>query len=60
MVKHFRISETKNFELRADFIDAFNSPQWGNPNTDINSLNFGNITTAEGNRIIVIGVRLNF
>jgi Carboxypeptidase regulatory-like domain len=60
VVKRFRISESKNFELRADFIDALNSPQWGSPNTDINSLNFGNITGAGGNRIIVIGVRLNF
>jgi hypothetical protein len=60
VVKRFRISETKNFELRADFIDAFNSPQWGNPNADINSLNFGNITSAGGNRIIVIGARVNF
>ena len=60
VVKRFRISESKNFELRADFIDALNSPQWGNPNTDINSLNFGNITSADGNRVIVIGVRLNF
>ncbi len=63
MVKRFRISESKNFELRADFINAFNTPQWSNPtaaNLDINSTNFGNITGAGGNRIIVIGARINF
>jgi hypothetical protein len=60
VVKRFRISETKNFEVRADFIDALNHPIWGNPNTDINSLNFGRITGAGGNRIIVIGARINF
>jgi len=39
-----------------------NTPQWSNLNlnTDINSVNFGNITTASGNRIVVVGARLNF
>ena len=60
MVKRFRISGSKNCELRADFIDAFNSPQWGDPNPNINDTAFGTITTANGNRIIVIGARFNF
>jgi hypothetical protein len=65
MVKRFRISESKNLELRADFINAFNSPQWSNPaaaNLDINSTNFGNITSTRNdtNRVIVIGGRFNF
>ena len=37
-----------------------NSPQWGNPNLDINDLNFGRITSAGGNRVVVLGARLNF
>ncbi|MGH9838663.1 MAG: carboxypeptidase regulatory-like domain-containing protein, partial [Blastocatellia bacterium] len=60
LIKRFRIRERSNFELRADLIDVLNTPQWGNPNTDINSLNFGRITDAGGNRIIVIGARINF
>ena len=44
----------------AGVYNAFNTPQWGNPNTDINSTNFGRITNAGGNRIIVLEARINF
>jgi 23S rRNA-intervening sequence protein len=39
-----------------------NSPLFSNPNTDINSSNFGRITNtlADTNRVIVVGVRFNF
>jgi Carboxypeptidase regulatory-like domain len=65
MVKRFRIGESKNIELRADFINAFNTPQWNNPtaaNLEINSINFGSITSTRNdtNRIIVLGARINF
>jgi hypothetical protein len=32
----------------------------GNPTTDISSTNFGRITGASGNRIMVIEMRINF
>ena len=32
----------------------------GRPNVDMNSVNFGRITSATGNRIVVIGARINF
>lgn len=60
VIKTIRITETRNVQFDAILQDAFNSPQFGNPNTDINSLSFGRITGAGGNRIIVIGVRFNF
>ncbi len=60
LVKRIRTTERTNLELRADFINASNSPQFDNPNTDINSTNFGRITGAGGTRIIVVGARLNF
>jgi hypothetical protein len=60
LVKRIKIKEETNFEFRADFIDALNHPRFGNPNTDINSTNFGRITGAGGNRIIVLNARLNF
>jgi len=46
--------------LRLDAIDVLNSPQFGTPEGDINSLQFGRITTAAGNRIVVLGGRFNF
>jgi hypothetical protein len=47
-------------ELRADAINLTNSPQFGTPNGDINSLSFGRITSAEGERLVVVGLRLYF
>jgi hypothetical protein len=60
LIKRVRITETKEFELRVDANNILNHPNFGNPVVDINSLNFGRITTAGGNRILVINARLNF
>jgi len=60
LVKRIRIAEGKTLELRADAVNFSNSPQFSGPNTDINSTNFGRITGAGGNRIIVVGGRFNF
>jgi hypothetical protein len=60
LVKRIRITESRNLEFRLTAIDALNHPVWGNPNTDINSTNFGRITTADGNRIVILDLRFNF
>ena len=60
LIKRVRIGEGKELEFRVDAIDVLNSPQFGNPEDDISSLTFGRITTATGNRIIVLGARINF
>ncbi len=60
VLKRVKIREKIDFQFTANFIDALNTPQWGNPNTDINSVNFGRITGASGNRIIVLEARVNF
>ena len=60
LIKRVRIDETKEFEVRMDAIDILNTPQWGDPNLNINSLNFGRITTAAGNRQFTINARVNF
>jgi hypothetical protein len=43
LAKRFQIREGTSFTLRIDAIDALNTPQWNNPNVDINSNNFGRI-----------------
>lgn len=58
--KRIPVREQMYFMVRADFIDALNRPIWGNPNTDINNANFGRITTATGNRTIVLNARFDF
>jgi hypothetical protein len=60
LIKRVKISERYELMLRADAENLTNRPQFGNPNTDINSLNFGRITGASGNRILVVSGRLNF
>jgi len=37
-----------------------NKPQWGLPNTNINSTTFGRITTATGSRTILMNARVDF
>jgi len=60
LIKHVRITETKEFEFRVDANNVLNHPNFGNPNLNINSTSFGRITTAGGNRSFVMNARLNF
>jgi hypothetical protein len=60
LIKRVPFREGKEFLLRADAINVLNSPQFGDPNTDINSTSFGRITSAGGSRIVVLSMRVNF
>jgi hypothetical protein len=60
IVKRFLVTESKTFEFRLDAINVLNKPNWGNPETDINNINFGRITTATGARRFVVNARINF
>lgn len=54
------IRERVNLQFRAEFFDAFNSPQFGAPNGSVTATNFGQITSAGGSRQIQLGLRLSF
>jgi hypothetical protein len=58
--KRVRIGEGKSFTIRADAINFLNTPQWNNPETDINSADFGRITNATGTRTVTINARIDF
>jgi hypothetical protein len=63
VIKRVQIKERIVFELNATAENVSNTPQWDAPteaNRNINSLNFGRITTAGGARIVTIGGRINF
>jgi hypothetical protein len=60
LVKRVRIGEGKDFEFRVDAIDVLNTPHFGNPTTAINDTGFGRITSATGNRLVVLNARINF
>ncbi|MBM3811459.1 MAG: carboxypeptidase regulatory-like domain-containing protein [Acidimicrobiia bacterium] len=60
LIKKITVRETWNLELRADAEDVWNKPDFNDPNGNINSVDFGRITGAGGNRIVVLSLRLNF
>jgi hypothetical protein len=48
LFKTFPIWENVKIQLRAEFLNLFNHANFGNPNGDINSANFGYITSTVG------------
>ena len=56
-----RLRENANIEFRSEFFNAFNTPQFSNPSTNVSSATFGVITsTAVNPRIIQFALKLNF
>jgi hypothetical protein len=60
LIKRVRIDESKDFEFRVVATNVLNHPIFGSPDLNINSLTFGRITTATGNRRFTMTARLNF
>lgn len=59
--KNNRITERVSMQLRVEFINAFNHPHFGSPNTDPTSSAFGTITsTNQQPRNIQIGLKVMF
>ena len=58
--KKFQIKEGMWVELRADAQNFSNTPYFDLPVADINDPDFGRITSAAGNRIVVVGARIQF
>ncbi|MBI1895554.1 MAG: TonB-dependent receptor [Acidobacteria bacterium] len=54
------IKERANLQFRAEFFNAFNTPQFGAPNGSVTATNFGAITSASDARVIQLGLRLAF
>jgi Carboxypeptidase regulatory-like domain len=63
VLKNVHIDETRYFQLRFEFFNFFNHAQFGTPSTNVNSTNFGRITTvlsADPSRIIQLGAKFYF
>jgi hypothetical protein len=58
--KVFRVTESVNVQVRADTFNALNHVNYGNPNSNITSSDFGRITGAGNARSGQVGVRLTF
>lgn len=46
LIKNTRISEQVNLQFRAEAFDVFNHPNFGNPNLNVGTSNFGVITST--------------
>jgi hypothetical protein len=58
--KTVRVSESKSFQVRVDAANVLNHPLMGNPNLNINSASFGQITTVTGSRTFQGTLRFTF
>jgi len=58
--KQFALTERVKFELRGEFINLFNTPQFGAPSRNVSAANFGEISTAQYERNGQIALRLTF
>ena len=61
LIKNFLFTERTRLQLRGEFLNAFNHPQFSNPVLDPTSTNFGRITSqANLPRNIQLGIKLIF
>ena len=69
LFRNFKITERWNLQIRGEAFSVVNTPQWGQPNTDYTSANFGLITglanqlpggQGGGARQIQLGAKLTF
>jgi hypothetical protein len=58
--KRFQIGESRSLTFRVDANNIFNHPNPGDPDLDINSGTFGEITTKTGSRTLAAQLRLQF
>ncbi len=59
--KQFRVSGGVQMQIQADFFNAFNHVNWGNPATNLSGAGFGTITSITGQpRNIQLGARIMF
>lgn len=61
VLKRTRLNERFNVEFRGEIFNILNTVNFDNPNTDINSVNFGRISSTIGRpRLMQFALRLNF
>ena len=58
----FKVTEHANFELRGEFFNALNTPDFGGPGTTPGSTSYGYVTLTQVNdpRLTQLTVRINF
>ena len=61
LMKNITLREPVKLQIRAESFNLTNTPQFGRPNTTVNSATFGQVTgTWSGPRNVQLGLRLSF
>lgn len=60
LFKRFQVSEDKFFQFRFEAFNAFNTPQFGQPNAVVGNQDFGRIMSAEWPRNLQFGLKFIF
>jgi hypothetical protein len=60
LLKNIHITESKYFQFRGDFLNAFNNVQLGHPNTNFPSSTFGLINTSQPARNIQFALKFYY
>ncbi len=62
LFKQFAIGEGKSFEIRGEFFNVLNTPNFGGPGTGLGSSTFGKVTLTQANdpRMGQLTARINF
>ena len=61
LFKEFRFMENARMQFRAEALNAFNTPRFGNPNTTVTSSSFATVTSqANAPRQVQLGLKLVF
>jgi Carboxypeptidase regulatory-like domain/TonB dependent receptor len=61
LTKYFPIHERANLQLRSEFFNMLNHPNWGNPGTTLGTATFGRITSTTGDpRTLQFALKLLF
>jgi Carboxypeptidase regulatory-like domain/TonB dependent receptor len=60
LFKNIRVTESKEFQFRAEFFNILNHPNFHNPDSDINSQTFNQILEAQPPRLIQFALKFMF
>jgi hypothetical protein len=60
LLKNFKMGDRYRFQVRGEFLNAFNRHVLGGINTTITNALFGQVTSISGNRTMQLGMRMDF
>jgi hypothetical protein len=60
LMRNFPSRERLTLQLRGEFYNTFNHPNFKNPNTTIGNVNYGKITSDNGARVMEVALRIFF